>query len=381
MPDREQSIQILRDAFRDRNLTLYLGAGVSIGSKLPSWEKLVLAMYFSKISQERLGGWRPYSNYLYAIAEWQLANSTESLEVTARKLRRFYRSQVEVSFLEDLYLSLYGVFLADGRPRPEIDSRMLRWNNPTLEAVSKLCESNREGVQAVVTYNYDSLFEIALEDLAHHPVFNSDTLIPGRLPIYHVHGYVPLDKAIPASRGDDIVFTEEQYHHVAENPYYWSNLVQLQLMSNSVGLMVGLSLSDRNMRRILDAIRNSPIQSTNFALLKEPDTSRPEEEVLDKIHHKAIDYLHDFENSGIKSDQENLESVLFPRPGVKSDSLVVRGGIKGEPIYRSQIAGIIEQVKLVETELQEFVLGELGITPIWFQDYAQIPGIIEEIIR
>jgi hypothetical protein len=381
MPDTEGSIQLLRDAFHDRNLTLYLGAGVSIGSNLPSWEQLVLAMYFSKISQETLGGWRPFSNYLYAIAEWQLANSTESLEITARKLRRFYRSQNEDAFLEDLYLSLYGIYLADGQPLQEVSSQMLRWNNATLDAVAKLCESDGEGVRAVVTYNYDSLLEIALGDRPHQSVFNADSLTAGRLPIYHVHGHVPLDKQLPASRGEDIVFTEDQYHHVAENPYTWSSLVQLQLMSNSVGLMVGLSLADRNMRRILDAIRNSPIQSTNFALLKEPDTSRPEEEVLDKIHHKAIDYLHAFENSGIKSEQGNSERVLFPRPGVKSGSLVVRGGIKGEPIYRSQIAGIIEQVKLIETELQEFVLGELGITPIWYKDYADIPGMIEEIIR
>ena len=381
MSDTEQSIQILRNAFRDRNLTLYLGAGVSIGSNLPSWEKLVLAMYFSKISQERLGGWRPFSNYLYAIAEWQLANSTESLEITARKLRRFYGSQNEVSFLEDLYLSLYGIFLVDGQPLPEISSQMLRWNNATLDAVAKLCESDGDGVRAVVTYNYDSLLEIALENLLHQTIFSSDSPIPGNLPIYHVHGYVPLDKGVAASRGDDIVFTEDQYHQVAENPYTWSSLVQLQLMSNSVGLMVGLSLSDRNMRRILDAIRNSPIHSKNFALLKEPDTGGPEEEVLDKIHHKAIDYLHAFENSGIKSDRGSSESVLFPRPGVKSGSLVVRGGIKGEPRYRSEIAGIIEQVKLVEKELQTFVLGELGITPIWFREYAEIPEIIDEILK
>ena len=381
MPNTDQAIEALRSAFRERNLTLYLGAGVSIGSKLPYRKKQVLAMYFSKISQERLGGWRPYSNYLYAIAEWQLAKSTESLEVTARKLRRFYRSQNEDSFLEDLYLSLYGVFLADGHPRPEIESRMLRGNNSTLEAVAKLCESNQEGVRAVVTYNYDSLLEVALEGLPHQSVFNTGALNSGRLPIYHVHGYVPLDKQAPASSGDDIVFTEEQYHHVAENPYYWSSLVQLQLMSNSVGLMVGLSLSDRNMRRILDAIQNSPIQSTNFALLKEPDTNRPEEEVLDKIHHKAIEYLRDFENSGLKSERGDPESVLFQRPGLKSDSPMIRAGRKGEPSYRSQIAGIIEQVKLVEKDLQEFVLGELGITPIWFENYTDIPGIVDEILK
>jgi hypothetical protein len=379
MPDTEQSIEALRSAFRERNLTLYLGAGVSIGSNLPSWEKLVLAMYFSKVSQEKLGGWRPFSNYLYAIAEWKLANSAESLEITARKLRRFYRFQDEDAFLEDLYLSLYGIFLADGQPLPEIDSYMLRANNATLEAVARLCESDRRGVRAVVTYNYDSLLETALGDLPHQSIFDAEALIPGRLPIYHVHGYVPLDQHIPASKGDDIIFTEDQYHQVAENPYYWSSLVQLQLMSHSVGLIVGLSLSDRNMGRILDAVRNSPIHSANFALLKEPEAGRPGEAVLDEIHYKAIDYLHAFENSGIKSGSS--ESVLFPRPGVKTGSLIVRGGVKGEPSYRTEIAEIIRQVTLVEKDLQTFVLGELGITPVWYREYAEIPGMIDEILK
>ncbi len=381
MPDIEQPINILRSAFRDRNLTLYLGAGVSIGSNLPSWEKLVLAMYFSKVSQEKLGGWRPLSNYLYAIAEWQLAKRAESLEITARKLRRFYDSQSENAFLEDLYLSLYGVFLVDGRPSPDINPGMLRGNNATLNAVAKLCESAGKGVQAVVTYNYDSLLEIALQGLPHQAIFNSTAPQPGRLPIYHVHGYVPLDRNIPASMGDDIVFTEDQYHQVAENPYYWSSLVQLQLMSNSVGLMVGLSLSDSNMRRILDAIQNSPIHSANYALLKEPETTRPKDDVLDSINQKAIEYLNMFANSGIKSDQLLSEGVLLPRPGIKSAAPVMGPGVKGEPRYRIEIAEIIRQVTLVEKDLQTFVLGELGITPIWYREYAEIPGILEEIYK
>jgi hypothetical protein len=318
---------------------------------------------------------------LYAIAEWELANNPEPLEITARKLRKFYDSQSEAAFLEDLYLSLYGIYLVDGHPLPDVNPGMLRGSNPTLDAVAKLCESAGRGGRAVVTYNYDSLLEIALQNLPHQTVFSATDLVPGALPIYHVHGYVPLDKTIPASRGDDIVFTEDQYHQVAENPYTWSNLVQLQLMSNSVGLMVGLSLSDRNMRRILDAIRNSPIHSTNFALLKEPETNPPGDEALDAIHHKAIDYLHAFENSGIKSEQLSSGNVLFPRPGVKSGSLIVRGAVKGELTYRFEIAEILRQVKLVEKDLQTFVLGELGITPLWYREYAEIPKMIDEILK
>jgi len=53
---REESIKDLRRAFKNNNLGIYLGAGVSIENNLPTWEKLVLAMYFNKISEQQLNG-------------------------------------------------------------------------------------------------------------------------------------------------------------------------------------------------------------------------------------------------------------------------------------------------------------------------------------
>jgi hypothetical protein len=48
--DRPEMLDRLRQAFNEKRLSLYLGAGVSVGSGLPSWDKLVLAMYFSGIA-------------------------------------------------------------------------------------------------------------------------------------------------------------------------------------------------------------------------------------------------------------------------------------------------------------------------------------------
>ncbi len=381
MPSQQESTAVLRKAFRSHNLTLYLGAGVSIGSKLPSWEKLVLAIYFNKIGQESMNGWRPFSNYLYAIAEWYLANSTEPLEIIARKLRKHYEAGIGNAFLDDLYSTLYGGFLIDEQPSSNINKDFLRSDNTTLDAIADLCEATRKGIRAVITYNYDSLLEMAL-NIPCQSVFDL-TLTDSRLAIYHVHGYVPLDRAVAHSKENEIVFTEDQYHRVAENPYSWSNLVQLQLMSSSVGLMIGLSLSDRNMRRLLDAIKNSPIHSVNFALLKEPDMSPPDERVLDEIHQKAIYYLNQFERSGIKSEQRSYDGIFFPQPGVKQDFYhgikSSRAGIKGFNRYQSDIAGIIEQVKLIDKTQQEYVLRQLGITPIWFKEFSEIPKIMSEI--
>lgn len=44
-------ISALKEAFKKGNLTLYLGAGVSKPSGLPSWEELVQALYFTNLAR------------------------------------------------------------------------------------------------------------------------------------------------------------------------------------------------------------------------------------------------------------------------------------------------------------------------------------------
>ncbi len=382
---REESIKDLRRAFRNNNLGIYLGAGVSIENNLPTWEKLVLAMYFNKISEQQLNGWRPFPNYLYAIAEWYLKHSSEPLEITTRKLQKFYHqnSSNDGDFLDDLYQVLYGSYIVEGgQPNYNLDSRFLRNNNKTLDAVAKLCESKARGVKSVITYNYDNLLEMAFNENIYQSVYSADPIDAKKLPIYHVHGFVPFDKNSVGSLGDEIIFTEDQYHKVARNPYHWSTLVQLQSMTNTVGLMIGLSIADRNMRRLLDAVQNTPINSVTYALLKIPDKIPPEINVLDEIHEKAKNYLDRFLASGIKSEQYGSESIFFNRPGIKSAGPNLKSsqaGSKG-PRYRHEIAGIIEEVKKLEQEQQNFVLEQLGIRPIWFENFSDISEILKKII-
>lgn len=390
MPDSNlQSIEQLRKAYRDNNLTLYLGAGVSVDSGLPTWEKLVLAMFFSTISEAQLGGWRPFSNYLFAIAEWHLANSAEPLEITARKLRKYYQDTGDVeetAFLKRLYQTLYAGYLDESfHPPGYLDGQMIRYKNPTLNAIADLCAQTRpgrKGVRAVISYNYDNFLELTLEDDRYQAVYQNQQIKDNTLPIYHVHGYVPIQPDISGSSGKDIVFTEDQYHRVAGDPYYWSNLVQLDNMAGCVGLMVGLSLSDPNMRRLLDAVSSAPIRARNFALLQKPDATPPDDAVLDEIHAKAKQYLNDFQNSGVKSSQSFDSGVFFPSPGIKAEDQPriksSKANIKG-PRYRHEISGIIEEVKRLGIEQQRYVMNQLGITPIWFDTYADIPGIIRQI--
>ena len=359
----DQALDNLRKAHREGDLTLYLGAGVSVDSGLPTWEKLVLAMYFSALTKESLSGWRPFPNYLFAIAEWHLGRAHEPLEITARKIRQCYAD--DDIFLQHLRETLYAGFAAEyGAGEPGLNQGAIRDGNRTMDAIAALCEHRPDphgGVSSVITYNYDNLLEAAVGDSLCQPVFGQVSLEPAKLPIYHVHGYVPFEGKKSSAMG--VVFTEEQYHFAAQDSYSWANLVQIQCMSSSVGLMIGLSLSDRNMRRLLDAVSRSPVNTRNYAFLQIPKWPEPDNAELSTIDAKAREYFDRFARSGVKWRTE------YP-PGTKT-----------ETSWEGQIKGILSEVRKVDVARQTSILENLGIRPIWYEDHHQIPSMIGRIIQ
>jgi SIR2-like protein len=355
--ERERNISALSEAFQRGDLALYLGAGVSVANGLPPWDKLVLAMYFAAISPQPMTGTRPFPNYLFAIAEWHLNRAHEPLDITARRIRKYYGKDED--FFMNLRRTLYaGYANSDGGGEfQSLEQGSLRSANPTLNAVAGLCENSvfgTKGVRSVITYNYDNLLETALGSYPFQSFWKSEPSELRKLPIYHVHGFVPI-RGNRRSAPKEIVFTEEQYHSAAHDAYSWANLVQIQSMSRSVGLMIGLSLSDRNMRRLLDAIVGLPHHPTYYAFLQEPQWEQPSNIELDQIHEKAQQYKEKFEKSGVKG-----------------------AGVKGAE-WRQQISGIIREVERLDVDEQTYVLNQLGIQPIWYKNHAEIPLIIERI--
>lgn len=383
---REQAVQSLREAWHDRQLTLYLGAGVSVANGLPTWERLVVAMYFDLISRQKLDGWRPFANYLYAIAEWHLERVAEPLEITARRLRSGYERPED--FLSHLQETLYAGLWSDGSKRLP-DAEEICSANPTLDAVRQLCmrTTARRGISGVITYNYDALLEHVLGAGSNavrdrqvrrnrrrfEPIWGDRKLDVGICPIYHVHGYVP--PTGDGSSAQQIVFTEDQYNLAAADPYAWQNLVQLSCFSGSTGLMVGLSLSDRNMRRLLDAVMRTPGRSKNFVLMKRPVWPAPTQDSIAGIDQNARAYFQRFERSGVKSPAATGGAGQLP-PGVKGrDSLA---GAKG-PRWEAEIRGILRAVESNDVEQQTEVLSQLGICPIWYDEHAEIPEILRQV--
>jgi|SRR5215213_7600026 len=114
-------------------------------------------------------------------------------------------------------------------------------------------------------------------------------------------------------------------------------------------------MSDRNMRRLLDAVKKAPLTGENFALLKRPRWEQPSEEELRQINENAMRFFDGFERSGSKN------------PGVKGGD------------WSREIQGILRQVEALDHDQQTYVLQELGVTPIWYEDHADITDYIAEI--
>ncbi len=355
----------LHKACNVREIALFLGAGVSVASKLPNWGDLVYMLYAYAVNKHKpFARTRPFFNYLQAIAEHLKRKEAESLEITARKIRDMYgpAPEEQEAFVEDLRKLLYRGYFEnfDEADNEGFDIDGLLYDNATLAGVYQLCADEQRGARAVISYNYDALLETALGkdgSQACCSVFD-DTVPSGRaLPIYHPHGYLPPAMG-KGSRADEIIFTEEQYHRVSMDPYHWSNLIQLSAMSHGTGLMIGLSLEDRNIRRLLQALAMSPLKSKIYALLK-PGFALPDDTEATDIHERAISI----------DNQKRKSSRLYPAAN------------NGEavPSYVQQIRAIVSEMKDQAQEQQEKLLRQLGITPVWFESFDEIEPFCRKI--
>lgn len=124
-----------------------------------------------------------------------------------------------------------------------------------------------------------------------------------------------------------MVFSEEGYHRMYSNPYHWSNLVQLANFRDNTCVMIGLSMDDPNLRRLLDIAQNGNPNANHYAFLKRV--------TLSEISTK---------NEG--------ESVIV-------------------------------EVSFLERhhKLQELIFKELGVNVIWFEEFDELPQLLGQLLN
>lgn len=106
-------------------------------------------------------------------------------------------------------------------------------------------------VDNAITFNYDEFLEEALENIGvtYTSVFNKGTVPITEFPIFHVHGMIARD-----TNGATCppVLSEKEYHLLYSDPHHWSNVEILHTLTRNTCFLVGLSMTDPNLRRLLD---------------------------------------------------------------------------------------------------------------------------------
>ena len=307
-------IERLRTEFQIGNLTLFCGAGVSIKAGIPSWSDLVKKL----------------------ITDLFVAGEPDPL------------SQTDTNLLADVYQNAFGLspliiaqYLKNGLGRDfarRVRQALYAAKPATAEiinAIIDLCrpQRDRQSLRAIITFNFDDLIERSLEKArikSYVICAEGQRPRPSELPIYHVHGFLP--RRGKQKHVTDLVFSEDAYHSQFIDPFSWSNLTQLHHLGQNTCLLVGLSLTDPNLRRLLDvSMRKNPDKASN---------------------HYIIRRRHD-------------EAELARHLG--------RGGFKAAE--QTEARKLIRMAEILE----EKDANNLGLNIIWITDFDEIPVLLKTI--
>lgn len=123
---------------------------------------------------------------------------------------------------------------------------------------------------SVITYNYDTNLEYLLrkQGVRYTVVYDDNSFVDKEtvVDIYHVHGLLPYDKYNETKYTDSLIFNESEYYYLYNNPYSWNIAKQLHDFKFNACIFIGISLTDPDMKRLLELASN--YMKFNFIFLK-----------------------------------------------------------------------------------------------------------------
>jgi len=325
--EREARLSSLATDFGTGNVSLVLGAGVSIDSGLPDWASLLDSLFVRLLTRDLAVDSDIRDDEINSIVRRLKDVDDPSPLMTARYLRKGLNDSPSDAASDSFYATVRNELYKRSNRRARIDT----W----IKALATMTHPRRTGakIKAVVTYNFDDLLEKELTSTG--DVFRSifregDIPTSDELPIYHVHGFLPEDSE-PYDYLEDstLVFSEEGYHEIYMDSYHWSNLVQLNLYRESTCLFVGLSLTDPNLRRLLEISAKKASDQRHFALMQRMDTDT---------------FVLERGKSVVRARKQSIQRFLENHHRIK------------EELFR-----------------------ELGVAIIWFENYKEVPRLLKRL--
>lgn len=320
-------LERLAAVYRSEGVVLALGAGVSIGMGVPNWDELVSGLLVSLVTKQLTDS--VDEQQAVELADAVRKVGSESPLLSARYLRRGFEdgnAGDPHAFQQALAAVLYQGGVSSGTP------------SSLLKELAKLCMPQRTGpkVHSVITYNFDDLLEQVLvsEGIRYRSIYSArHRPLETELPIYHVHGFLPRD-AENFDRLEEglLAFSEEGYHQLFRDPYHWTNVIQLQAFQQHICVLAGLSLTDPNLRRLLEYAAISRDEPRHFAFMK-------------------------------RTSAEDLQAASRKGPSAAA-------AVKLEAA---------RDFLRIHHSLQEHVYAELGLEVVWFDSYEEMPKAVAKL--
>jgi hypothetical protein len=238
----------LKEAYNNGDLALFCGAGISFDAGMPSWGVLLKYLLDEVFKNEKL---TTEINANFANVLQKKINISPL--IMAQYIKRLLGNNFNIKVRDALYKKCTN-------------------KSNTIDAIAELSRQkrNKKPLKAIITFNFDDLIEMKMkeEKIEYKTIFTEGQRIKDtEIPIFHPHGFLPRD--IKLSNEFDIVFSEDAYHTQFIEPFSWGNLIQLNYLNNSICLFIGISLTDPNMRRLLDvSTRKSGNAEKNHFIIK-----------------------------------------------------------------------------------------------------------------
>ena len=316
--EREKLVESISQEYQNERLALFIGAGVSKDAGLDSWDELINKLQLRLLNKKL-----------------NLEATDSELEALLKDQNRSTQSKDHEDFFHEANKLLLDASLIKREYKDSFDLEMrnslyqnIGDRHPIIDAIVEMChfQNRKMNLSAIITYNYDSLIEDTLNEQNNFEfqIIHNEIMIPDlrKLPIFHVHGYLPR-RINENQEPNRIIISDEDYYELYLNFYHWSNIVQLSYLRNNSCLFIGVSFKDPNLRRILYHLSKESNNPRHFAFMR-------------------------------RNRYQNTE------PGL------VREEIKS-------------QFEALEIEFAENNLRNLGVRVIWVDDYYEIPGLLRDI--
>jgi hypothetical protein len=308
----------LEKTYKKRGLVIALGAGVSVGCGLPNWDELLKKLAF-----------KCFGNRGGSLFEDLKADGYD-LPAIAGMIRaqdpdRFSANVREALYSHDAFKEFYPKGVRKSNRHAFIS--FIHQYNPTMRAIAAMCAIKNQGketysinpsIHALVNFNVDALlqaytyarYEKRLMRTVERPSAGSR---PGKISMYHMHGFLRFDDKsddLTKDAPDALVFTEQEYFDVFNEPASLFNYTFLYLLREHSCLFIGLSLKDDNIRRLLHYSRMERESAYRKELGKAPSSKKI-------IRHFAI--MPKPKTSQLKGIVKKSLSMLGTRPIWVSD--------------------------------------------------------------